>query len=108
MNTKQRDFLISNIIVVIFTVLLVLILNNFLTIQFGFNKDTFFPITFVLLLSSAILYYFLSKQLLQPLFRSEKEIQSLIKETLHEINTPVATIQMNIRILQKKRTKYKK
>ncbi|MEA2019501.1 MAG: HAMP domain-containing sensor histidine kinase [Campylobacterota bacterium] len=102
MNNKQRDFLISNIIIVIFTVLLVLILNNFLTIQFGFNKDTFFPITFVLLLFSAILYYFLSNQLLQPLFRSEKEIQSLIKETLHEINTPVATIQMNTKLLQKK------
>ena len=100
MNTKQRDFLISNIIVVVFTVLLVLILNNFLTIQFGFNKETFFPITFSLLLFSAGLYYFLSSQLLQPLFKSEKEIESLIKETLHEINTPVATIQINTKMLQ--------
>jgi len=46
----------------------------------------------------------MSKNLLQPLFKSEKEIQNLIKETLHEINTPVATIQMNTKILQKKET----
>lgn len=104
MNIKQKDFLISNIIVVIFTVLLVLILNNFLTSQFGFNQETFYPITSFLLIFAGIFYYFMSKNLLQPLFKSEKEIQNLIKETLHEINTPVATIQMNTKILQKKET----
>ncbi len=102
MNIKQKDFLISNIIVVIFTVLLTLVLNHFLTTQFGFNKATFYPITVVLIIFAALFYYFLSYQLLKPLFKSEKEIQNLIKETLHEINTPVATIKMNIKILQKK------
>lgn len=102
MNIKQKDFLISNTIVVVFTVLLTLIIYNFLTIKFGFTQDTFYPITFVLLLFAAIFYYTLSKSLLQPLFKSEKEIQNLIKETLHEINTPVATIKMNTKMLQKK------
>lgn len=102
MNIKQKDFLISNTIVVVFTVLLTLIIYNFLTVKFGFNQDTFYPITFVLLLFASIFYYLLSKSLLKPLFKSEKEIQNLIKETLHEINTPVATIKMNTKILQKK------
>jgi len=102
LNIKQRDFLISNTIVVVFTVLLTLIIYNFLTVKFGFNQETFYPITFVLLLFASIFYYFLSKSLLHPLFKSEKEIQNLIKETLHEINTPVATIKMNTKILQKK------
>ena len=102
MNIKQKDFLISNTIVVVFTVLLTLIIYNFLTVKFGFNQETFYPITFVLLLFASIFYYFLSKSLLHPLFKSEKEIQNLIKETLHEINTPVATIKMNTKILQKK------
>lgn len=102
MNIKQRDFLISNTIVVVFTVLLTLIIYNFLTVKFGFNQDTFYPITFVLLLFATVFYYLLSKSLLQPLFKSEKEIQNLIKETLHEINTPVATIKMNTKMLQKK------
>lgn len=102
MNIKQRDFLISNTIVVVFTVLLTLIIYNFLTVKFGFNQDTFYPITFVLLLFATVFYYLLSKSLMQPLFKSEKEIQNLIKETLHEINTPVATIKMNTKMLQKK------
>jgi signal transduction histidine kinase len=102
LNIKQKDFLISNTIVVVFTVLLTLIIYNFLTVKFGFNQDTFYPITFVLLLFASIFYYLLSKSLLKPLFKSEKEIQNLIKETLHEINTPVATIKMNTKILQKK------
>jgi len=102
LNIKQRDFLISNTIVVVFTVLLTLIIYNFLTVKFGFNQDTFYPITFVLLLFATVFYYLLSKSLLQPLFKSEKEIQNLIKETLHEINTPVATIKMNTKMLQKK------
>ena len=104
MNIKQKDFLISNIIVVIFTILLVLITNNFLTTQFGFNKNTFVPITLFLLVFGALLYYFLSKQLLEPLFKSEQKIQDVIKETLHELNTPVATIQLNTKMLQKKIT----
>ena len=104
MNLKQKDFLISNIIVVIFTILLVLIANNFLTTQFGFDKHTFVPITLFLLIFGAVLYYFLSKQLLNPLFASEQKIQDLIKETLHELNTPVATIQLNTKMLQKKIT----
>ena len=89
-------------IVVVFTVLLTLILNNFLTVQFGFDQSTFYPITIPLIIFAAILYYALSYQLLKPLFKSEQEIQDLIKETLHEINTPVATIKMNTKILQKK------
>lgn len=102
MNIKQKDFLISNIIVVIFTVLLTLILNYYLTLEFGFDQSTFYPITIALIIFAATLYYFLSYQLLKPLFKSEKEIKNLIKETLHEINTPVATIKMNTKMLQKK------
>jgi len=102
LNIKQKDFLISNIIVVIFTVLLTLILNYYLTLEFGFDQSTFYPITIALIIFAATLYYFLSYQLLKPLFKSEKEIKNLIKETLHEINTPVATIKMNTKMLQKK------
>ncbi|MEA2050857.1 MAG: HAMP domain-containing sensor histidine kinase, partial [Campylobacterota bacterium] len=102
MNKKQKDFLISNIVVVVFTILLVLIANNFLTIQFGFDKHTFVPITLFLLFFGAVLYLFLSKQLLEPLFKSEQKIEDTIKETLHELNTPVATIKINTKMLQKK------
>ncbi len=104
MNIKHKDFLISNIIVVVFTILIVLIANNILTVKFGFDKDSFLPITVFLILLGASIYYFLSKQLFDPLFKSDKNIQNLIKETLHEINTPVATIQMNSKMLANKIT----
>jgi len=102
MNSKRKDFQISNMIVVIFTILLVLVLNSFLSSQFALTKATFVPITVFLLICGALIYYFLSKQLFDPLFKSDESIQNHIKETLHELNTPVATIQMNIKILQKK------
>ena len=102
MNIKQKDFLISNLIVVIFTILIVLVAYNFITTRFTFDQTNFLPITLFLLVLGAVLYYFLSAQLFDPLFKSEENIENHIKETLHELNTPVATIQINSKILQKK------
>ena len=102
MSTKQKDFLISNLIVVIFTILIVLVVYNFLTTRFIFDQNSFLPITLFLLVLGGSLYYFLSVQLFNPLFKSEENIENHIKETLHELNTPVATIQINSKILQKK------
>ena len=93
MNTKYKDFQISNLIVVIFSILIVLVINSFLIEEFGFTKDSFVLITIFLLVVGASLYPFLSKQLLETLFKSDESIQNHIKETLHELNTPVATIQ---------------
>jgi len=102
LNTKQKDFLISNMIVVVFTILIVLVVYNFLTTRFIFDQSSFLAISLFLLVLGAILYYFLSAQLFVPLFKSEVNIENHIKETLHELNTPVATIQINSKILQKK------
>ena len=102
MNIKQKDFLISNLIVVVFTILIVLVLYHFLTTRFVFDQNSFLPITLFLLVLGGALYYFLSIQLFHPLFKSETNIENHIKETLHELNTPVATIQINSKILQKK------
>ncbi|MGB3750321.1 MAG: HAMP domain-containing sensor histidine kinase [Arcobacteraceae bacterium] len=94
--------MISNMIVVVFTILIVLVVNHFLVTQIAFDQHNFFPITIFLLLLGCFLYYFLSTQLFTPLFKSEENIEHHIKETLHELNTPVATIQINTKILQKK------
>ena len=102
MNIKQKDFLISNMIVVVFTILIVLVVYNFITTRFSFNQDNFLPISLFVLILGGVLYYFLSAQLFEPLFKSEENIENQIKETLHELNTPVATIQINSKILQKK------
>lgn len=102
LSTRQKDFLISNIIAVGFTVLITLVLFNMLLGIFEFNQETFYPITFLLLLFGMGTYYFITKTLFLNLFKSEKKIDNLIKQTLHELNTPVATIEMNVKMLQKK------
>lgn len=101
MSTRQKDFLISNIIAVGFTVLISLVLFNMLESIFAFNHQTFYPITVVLIVFGIGVYYFITKKLFINLFKNEKEIDNLIKETLHELNTPVATIELNVKMLKK-------
>ena len=78
LNIKYKDFLISNIIVVVFTIILVLIANNILISRFGFTQETFYPITIFLVLLGGGLYYFLSKQIIHSLFAGEHNIKNLI------------------------------
>ena len=70
--------------------------------MFGFNQTNFLFITIILVTLGIALYLFLSKSLLDPLFKSDEQIQNLIKETLHELNTPVATIQINTQMIKRK------
>ena len=77
-------------------------MNYMLISMFGFNQQNFPFITIALVIIGVLLYLFLSKSLLDPLFRSDEQIQSLIKETLHELNTPVSTIQINAKMIKRK------
>jgi len=55
----------------------------------------------LLTLLSVILNLILSKPLLEPLFRSEDNLEKKVKETLHELNIPASTIQINAAMLEK-------
>ena len=50
---------------------------------------------------SLLLYINLSKSILDELFKSDEQIQNSIKQTLHELNTPVSTIKLNTKMLLK-------
>lgn len=102
LNYKKRNFLISNSIIVVFVVLMALVLNYFFTTIFGFNQDTFMLITLSILIFCLIFYLFLSKSIFQPLFESDKKLQKTVKETLHELNIPISTINLNTQMLEKK------
>ncbi len=104
MNYKKRNFLISNSIVVLFVLLLSLVLNFYLTSFFGFNQNTFIFITISVLIFGLILYLSLSKSIFQPLFKSDENLQKTVKETLHELNIPISTINLNTQMLEKKIT----
>ena len=102
MNTKKKDFLISSIIIVAFTIIVVLVINFFLITTFGFDQNTFYPITVLLVVLGSSIYYFLNRSILDEFFKGEEKLRRVLKETLHELNTPVATIQLNSKMLEKK------
>ncbi|WP_419773651.1 sensor histidine kinase [Halarcobacter sp.] len=102
MNFKKRNFLITNSIVIVFVLLLSLFLNYYLTSIFGFNQNTFLLITISVLIFGLILYLLLSKSIFEPLFKSDENLQKTVKETLHELNIPISTINLNTQMLEKK------
>lgn len=102
MNTKKKDFLISSIIIVAFTIIVVLVINFFLITTFGFDQNTFYPITILLVVLGSSIYYFLNRSILDEFFKGEEKLRGVLKETLHELNTPVATIELNSKMLEKR------
>jgi len=58
-------------------------------------------ITAFLIIFAVVLNLFLSKPLLEPLFKSEENLEKKVKETLHELNIPASTIQINAQMLEK-------
>ena len=57
-----------------------------------------FGLTFVAL----ILYLLLSNSLVDELLKVEENLQEKVQKSLHELNTPVATIRMNVSMLKSK------
>lgn len=107
MNYKKKNFLITNSIIVVFTLLLSLLLNFYLTTYIGFNHDTFMLVTLTVLIFGLGLYLLLSKSIFEPLFKSDENLQKTVKETLHELNIPISTIKLNTQMLEKKLTNEK-
>jgi signal transduction histidine kinase len=84
------------------SVFMILVLNFIFFTTFGANPQTFLYVTIPLLLSSIFIGYFLAKEVLKPLFDRNKALDKFVKDTLHEINIPVATIQANTEMLKRK------
>lgn len=100
MSSKYKNFLISNYIIVGFIILISLATNYLLLVNFGFSQELFFPITLFLVFGGLFLYKYLSSSLFDELFKSDTQIDNMIKKTLHELNTPVATIKLNKKMLE--------
>jgi len=101
LNYKKTNFLITNSIIIVFVLLLSLLVNYFLTSLFGFNQDTFIVITITVLVFGLLFYLLLSKSIFEPLFKSDENLQKTVKETLHELNIPISTINLNTQMLEK-------
>ena len=55
----------------------------------------------LLIIFGLTVYTYLSNALLEPLFKAEINLQKRVKETLHELNIPASTIQINAQMLGK-------
>jgi len=101
LNSKKRDFLISLSLIFVFTLVIVLYVNYALISIFGLNDDNFMFVIIPLILFAIIIFLSFTSSILEPLFKSDENLQKNIKETIHELNIPVSTIKMNTQLLQK-------
>ena len=56
--------------------------------------------TILIMIAALLLHFFLSTSLLEHYKNQEKNLKNLVDETLHELNTPIATIEANLKMLQ--------
>lgn len=89
-------------IVVAVVMICVLFANHLIVEKFGFDRDNFFLITSFLILLGVLLFWFFSYGIFESLFERKKRLRSVVRKTLHELNTPVATININTKMLRKK------
>jgi len=90
---KKRYFLTFNTLIVI----ILLALNNYIFINFPI-LDSALYILIVFTVSIGV-YFILNKSLIDDIFNIDNTLKNKIEKTMHEINTPVSTIQINNEIL---------
>jgi len=57
--------------------------------------------TILIMVVALGLHFFLSTSLLEHYKTQEENLKNLVDETLHELNTPIATIEANLKMLEK-------
>ncbi|MFV7790438.1 sensor histidine kinase [Aliarcobacter lanthieri] len=71
----------------------------FLVYKLEFVKSDIWTIVFFSIFE-LLIFFLLSKEILEPIFKSEENIKKTIKNTLHELNIPVSTIKLNLDLLR--------
>jgi two-component system OmpR family sensor kinase len=108
LSFKKNEFIFLNTIVYFVLTSLILFVNfllieNFILKPLGIivDKNSFFHISAFLILIGVIIYFIFVNGSFKDIFKSDDNLQKKLKETLHEINTPVATILANTKMLEK-------
>ncbi|MCH9814762.1 MAG: HAMP domain-containing histidine kinase [Epsilonproteobacteria bacterium] len=97
MNSKKSELLLSNILIVFTITVLVLVAHHLLKPMIPSDM-----ILDIILVSFAILLYlFLGSPLIDNFLKSDKNLKMMVEETLHELNTPIATIEANLSMLKR-------
>ncbi len=103
MSPKKKHFIITHIIIISVITIISLQLNNFLLPYIAIN---FIRFTFILIIA-ILLYLFLSISEIDEIVESDKNLKIFVDQTLHELNTPIATIKANLLMLQRSNQKPK-
>jgi signal transduction histidine kinase len=106
-NFKKLNFVISNSIIIGTTILSTLIINYTIISNYSFSQESFVISTIILTITGIILYLYLAQPLFELLLKNDEDIKSILKETIHEINTPVSTIQINTQMIKKQESNIK-
>lgn len=100
MNQKKYlDILVIFTIGYTATVFMLIIFNYVLYSYYGFNNQTFSFVSLIILFSAILIGYFLAQTVFDPFFKQYQNIEKFAKNTLHEVNIPVATIKANTQML---------
>ena len=96
MSYNDKSFYINSLIVISIITVVIVLIDEYLLKSF----DSLFLKIVTSLIISLPLYLFFANSLIQNYKESKKRVKDLIDETLHELNTPIATIEANISLLQ--------
>ena len=97
MNFKLKSFYINSTIVITILILSGIFLDEFL-LSF---IDSIFWRTLLILGVILPLFWFLSSSLIEHFINAQQNLKELIQKNLHELNTPIATIEANLTMLKK-------
>ena len=104
----RKDEYIKFLSIFLIVIFLILFIEYLLFKIVGFNEENFFFISLVIFVLSLIFGIFLAKYSFSYLIQTNELLDRLLKDTLHELNIPVATILANIRLLSKNEKDEKK
>lgn len=105
---SNRSFVFLLSLVQAVVLLSVLFVDHLLVSSFGLHKENFFLISTFLILLGIGLFWFFSYGVFETFFKTQTRLKTVVRKTLHELNTPVATIKINTKMLKKNEKDAKK
>jgi len=97
LRSKESGLLLSHLIIIV--VLATAILTGNILLQESIPSDYLRGALLIVL--SAAAYYFLAPSVIEPFLQTDAKLKEMIDHTLHELNTPIATIEANLSLLKR-------
>ena len=92
---NKKNFFIIHFLMIIF----VLLFNNTVVFMLHIEHNPVYLLLLTLL--SFVMYIYVNYSLLDDIFKIDKNLQDKLEKTMHEINTPVSTIELNTNMIEK-------